>query len=204
MSRRVDIDQLYIAVRDLTTRHDDGNSHSHGLIAELQDIAARVLTRAGTPGGRPGKPGSRPPSGDSNGALDLLAEIETGVWQYDADLRDLLDAHLDYERTWQHALSSLPGLVGRLPDAESHPLAHETSHAVNAWRRHAQLHLRHVAPMRRLEATCHYCGEQSLIVRADASTDVICTTNDCKDERGETPRWTRETWALLLGQQDTG
>jgi hypothetical protein len=204
MSRRVDIDQLYADVNQLTNRHHDGRSRSHGLISELQDTAARVLTQqGGNDGSRAGKPGSRPPSSSSNNALDLLAEIETGVWQHDADLRDLLDAHLDYERPWLTALTALPGLVGRLPDAEQHPLAYDVHRSVRHWMNAAQLHMRHIAPMSRLNAACSYCGEQSLRVRSDASSDVVCVTPDCQDERGEQPRWTRDNWVLLLNAQDT-
>lgn len=49
-----------------------------------------------------------------------------------------------------------------------------------------------------LELDCPYCHEQSLRARKDVSSDVTCRTEGCQDERGEVPRWTRQTWALLL------
>lgn len=200
MKRRIDIDGLYEAVATLTTRHTDGRSRTIGLIAELHDVTGRILTQAGqSEGGRAGKPGSKPPSADSHGALDLLAEMETGVWELDCDLRDQLDAHLDYDRHWLTALAAIPGLVNRLPDAEHHQLAATVDRTVQHWCRRAQLQLRHMAPMRKLQHTCPYCEQQSLVVRSDASTDVYCTTDNCEDERGERPRWTRDNWALLLG-----
>ena len=55
-----------------------------------------------------------------------------------------------------------------------------------------------VVPQVTLSKACPYCGEQSLRVRPDASSDVVCRTQGCQDEGGEIPRWTRATWHLLL------
>lgn len=200
---KVDIDQLYADVNDLLARNTEGRSHTVGLIAELQFTAGRVLSATGDSTGRSGKPTSRPPAAASIAAVDLLAHIESGVWQHDADLRDALDAHLNYDRTWTQALSALPGLANRLPNAEQHPLAACLARAVRSWRNTARVHLGHIAPMATLEAPCPYCKEQSLIVRSDASSDVVCTTAGCEDERGEQPRWTRQTWTLLLTGRNT-
>lgn len=200
---RTDLDDLYLLVAELTTRHVDHQWSSTGLIPELQDIAGRTLTRSGQNNaeGKKQKPGSRPPSGSSIPALDLLADIEARVWQHDADLRDQLDAHLDYERTWTVALNALPGLVSRLPDPTEHPLSADVHRDLSQWRRSAKIFLQHLAPMVKLNIPCRYCAEQSLIVRADASSSVVCTTDGCEDERGDRPRWTRETWVLLLTEQ---
>lgn len=56
-------------------------------------------------------------------------------------------------------------------------------------------------PWTRMELRCPYCGQQSLRRRSDAMADVVvrCFTPDCFDAGGKTPRWTRHTWALLLG-----
>jgi hypothetical protein len=196
---KVDIEQIYADVNDLLARNHEGRSHTTGLIAELQFTAGRVLAASGDGNSRPsGKPSSRPPAASSIAAVDLLAQMEAGVWQHDADLRDALDAHLNYDRTWTQALSALPGLANRLPDAEKHDLAIKLAKAVRSWRNSARVHLGHIAPMTQLEAPCPYCKEKSLIVRADAGSDVMCATDGCEDERGDRPRWTRQTWTLLL------
>ena len=55
-----------------------------------------------------------------------------------------------------------------------------------------------VVPQVTLSKACPYCGELSLRVRPDATSDVVCRTDGCQDEGGEAPRWTRATWHLLL------
>lgn len=199
MSARVDFEQLAADVHDLTRRYDEGRSHTTGLIARLRNAPERVLTSSGASERvSGGGPGSRPPSQASNATADLLAHIESGVWQHDADLRDALDAHLNYERRWVEALDHLPELAGRLKNADTHPLALALEKSVRSWRNACRVQLGYAAPMTSLRNPCPLCGERSLIVRADAGSDVICTTDGCTDDHGRPPRWDRYTWTQLL------
>lgn len=201
MSDQVDLDQLAADVHDLTRHYDEGRSHTTGLILRLQNTAERVLTSTGsTERIARNKPGSRPPARGSDQATDLLAQIETGVWQHDAELRDELDAHLSYERPFLTALDHLPGLIGRLPNAETHYLTRRVARSVRSWRNACRVQLGYVAPMTSLQAPCPMCEQQSLIVRADAGSDVVCVTDGCVDDQGRPSRWDRYTWTQLLVQ----
>lgn len=203
MTADVDLDQLTADVHDLTRRYNEGRSHTAGLIARVRNTPERVLTSSGlTERVSSGKAGSRAPSSSSDAARDLLARIETDVWKHDADLRDALDAHLSYERPWLTALDFLPDLARRLPHAEKHDLTRKLEKSVRSWRNACRVLLGYVAPMTTLQAACPLCGEHSLIVRADAGSDVICTTDGCEDDNGRPPRWDRYTWTQLLTDRE--
>lgn len=202
-AKPVDLEQLTADVHDLTRRYNEGRSHTAGLIARLRNTPERILTSAG-PDERVsgGKPSSRPPSALSDQAADILALMETEVWKHDADLRDHLDAHLNYERQWEQALDFLPDLARRIPQAETHDLVVNLAKSVRSWRNASRVLLGYAAPMTTLQAPCPLCGEHSLIVRADAGSDVICTTDGCEDDNGQSPRWNRYTWTQLLADRE--
>jgi hypothetical protein len=195
----VDLDQLRADVYDLTRRYNEGRSHTVGLVIRLLNTAERVLATSGqSERVSSGKPGSRPPSRASDQAADLVAHIEAGVWEHDADLRDALNAHLSYDRPFLTALDHLPDLAGRLPNAASHDLTRRLERAIRSWRNACRVQLGYAAPMTTLQNPCPLCGQRSLIVRADAGSDVICTTDGCLDDTGRPPRWDRYTWTQLL------
>lgn len=199
----VDLSQLRTDVHDLTRRYNEGRSHTVGLVIRLANTAERVLNTSGqSERVSGGKPGSKAPSRSSDQAADLLAHIEAGVWAHDADLRDALDAHLTYERPFLTALDYLPDLASRLPDPEKHPLAHKLEKSVRSWRNACRVQLGYAAPMTSLQAACPMCGERSLIVRSDAGSDVLCTTDGCVDDHGRPPRWDRYTWTQLLPSRE--
>lgn len=208
MTTRVDLDQLAADIDALTRRYTedeggdkDGKHTAPGLLLQLMEHRGRVLnSTGGTKTSRP-KPGSRPPSPHSVEVTDLLALIEAAVWAHDADLRDLLDAHVNYERPWLPALQALALLAGRAGGDQ--PAVQRLARDVRSWRNHARLLLSYTVPMTHLQVSCPYCQQESLIVRADASSDVFCTTDDCTDERGEKPKWNRHNWILLLDQRTT-
>lgn len=199
MNRPVDLHQLANDVHDLVGRYTEGHATiPDGLLRGVGRLGHTPHSGQSSESRRP-KPGSRPPA--TLDGVTFLALVETGVWQHDADLRDALSDHVDYERPWLTALASLPGLASRLPDAAEHQLTRALARDVGRWRNTSRVLLTFTVPMAKLETRCPYCSEVSLIVRADASSSVLCTTDGCEDERGDRPRWTRQNWVLLLEGQ---
>lgn len=193
-----------------------------GLLGQLADPDR---TRAGGGGERTraGKPGSRPPG--SLAAVDLLALIESAVWDHDADLRDLLQDHLNTERSWQQALDALAPLCRRLPGAETHPLTVAVARDVQSWRHTCRVLLGYTSPRILLQNDCPVCGQQTLRMSPDMDSDIVCTgqvtftdttgavlpdreglplTVRCVDpDNGQNTRWSRHAWIGYLEQQHT-
>ena len=100
---------------------------------------------------------------------------------------------------WNDPTQTSRWLFVRLPWISAQPwvgdLIDEVSEAVQGLRAITGEFVRSTT----LSKACPYCSELSLTVKADASSDVVCRTQGCQDEGGEQPRWTRSTWALLLG-----
>jgi hypothetical protein len=97
-------------------------------------------------------------------------------------------------------LRSIVDLTQRLDDDK---LRATVCKRVHSWVLAARLTLSYSAPMLALKISCHYCGEQSLITRSDASSDVFCTTDGCVDDDGKQPRWPRTEWHLVLTHGET-
>jgi hypothetical protein len=142
-----------------------------------------------------GKPASRPPTTLQH--LDLLTLIETGVIGHDCDLRDALDQHRAGDWPWQRMLWALPSLADQL--GGDHDLVRKLDRDLRSWHSSARVLLGYIAPMVTLTTPCPHCAQQSMIVREDASSDVVCTTVDCIDpDTDEQSRWPRTAWQQLL------
>lgn len=183
-----------------------------GLLDQVADPDGRTLQgRAGDGGGGGGKPGSRPPV-DLAGA-DLLARVAAGVRTRHGEIRSALgDTGAAPYPSWQDWLWQLPTLASRLPETgpdlarEQHPLVRAVHRDLNGWRNSALIYLGQLSPMVTLTTPCPHCGETSMIVREDATSDVVCTTESCIDPTTqETSRWPRHAWeALLAGRYAAG
>jgi hypothetical protein len=156
-----------------------------------------------------GATGSRPPTALDH--VDLLHKVRTGVRKHHYRLvAALQEAHPDTlppagDRSWQSQLRALPALATALgPDDD---LVRALDRDLQSWRGSVRVHLGYVAPMVTLEDTsCPFCRQPTLIVREDATSDVICTGDGCTNpETGQSPRWHRTDWKrLLAGQYATG
>lgn len=170
----------------------------------LQQLARIVASRGGDDAGKvsTGKTGSRPPGTLRH--LDLLAQVETGVISHDCDLRDALDNHRDSDWHWHRMLWALPTLADQL--GADHGLVRRLDRDLRSWHASARVALAYIAPMTTLTTPCPHCEQVSLIVREDATTDVVCTTPECIDPKtDEASRWPRSAWQLLLaGRYATG
>ncbi len=201
-------------VRASLTHLTGGRQGGAGMLDQLENPLRHVMVGHGPGDGVHGaQVGSRPPV--SLAHRDLLAMIEAGVWQFDADLRDALDDHVDTERPFRVALEALPALAMRLDDAENHPLTVRLARAVRGWRTACRVQLGYTAPMTTLATPCRYCGQTAIIVRADMTSDMVCTGMipacdvasrsqrdvPCTDPDGEPSRWSRYEWALYLEDQ---
>jgi hypothetical protein len=170
----------------------------------LDQLAAPLPGRQADEAGKvtSGKAGSRPPGMLAH--LDLLAEIETGVYGHDATLRDLLDAHLPEPLPWQDLLWQIPTLCDQVAaqsvfHGAAHPAIRAVDRDVHSWRSRARTVLSYTAPMVTLTTPCPLCQQVSLIVREDATSDVVCITETCMDpETEQRPRWPRTAWRALL------
>lgn len=92
-------------------------------------------------------------------------------------------------------LKAIALLVG---DVDDQQLRRTAIKRIHSWVLAARLTLSYSAPMVALNMTCHYCAQQNLITRSDASSDVFCTTDGCVDDEGQQPRWPRSSWHELL------
>jgi hypothetical protein len=178
-------------------RPDRWDSHHSGLLTLLeQELEPGGGARTGAGSGK-GKPSSRAPV--RNDILALLTSIEAGT----TDMRWRAMRTLGRKREWRElpvraGLRALETLMLDLAPAE--PLRHEVCAQVRRWVGAAQVSLSFVAPMARLEAICPYCGEATLTVRSDATSDVWCANDECRDDEGREHRWPRGQWVLLLGR----
>jgi hypothetical protein len=194
---------------------------SGGLLDQLTHPGGRTMTSpAGGERIHASKPGSRPPA--SLAAVDLLTEIETAVWQHDADLRDALNDHHVDERPWRQALTVLAALCRRLPHAETHPLTAAVARDVASWRRTCRVLLGYTGGKVLLANDCPVCGQQTLRVSVDMDSDITCTgqvdlcdpTGEVLPDRdglalsvrcfdptdGQPTRWSRTAWVAYLEQ----
>lgn len=149
-----------------------------------------------------GKSGSRPPGTLQH--LDLLVKIETGVIEHDCDMRDALDQHRGEDWHWHRMLWALPTLADQL--GADHDLVRRLDRDLRSWHSSARVLLTYIAPMVTLTTPCPHCAQESLIVREDASSDVVCTTPECIDPKTDSAsRWPRGAWQqLLAGRYATG
>ena len=177
-----------------------------GLLLQTLNPRLRVLAGVGLNGGTAaGKPASRPPSGTGLDGLVLIRDIQDQLHDHLGKL------HAELGTThrllpWQKALWSLPVLAEHLqPGPDRDATVHGLEKDLSRWINRSRVLLRHVAPMITLNGKCPHCNEQSMIVRDDASTDVICTTDGCEDENGDQSRWGQKHWeALLEGRYASG
>jgi hypothetical protein len=139
--------------------------------------------------------------------IDLVKRVQDDTEK----LRHLLREELQVPEypnglwNWQQRLWLLPTLAERLPHPDRHPLVKSIDDHCRRWINASRVLLGHVAPMVTLSTPCPHCDLTSLIVREDATSDVVCITEDCVDENGDQSRWGRIHWpALLDGRYATG
>lgn len=186
-------------------RRAGGFSHEVEMMAlldQLQQLQTSSRTDIEMSSGRR-TPSSRAPSGGQY--AELLVDMAAGT----ADLRReaLTQLNRDCElvrhvagKTVQlqpDTASNLRALT-ELVDLVEDDLAAKIARQIRSWSNAARLLLSVNAPMATLENCCPMCGQQSLIVRADASSDVVCANKQCVDENGRTVRWPRSRWNILL------
>jgi hypothetical protein len=190
--------RLLEQTRDRVERQLDTHHHHRRRPAGLLEQLVRPLPYRPSDDAGPvntGKSGSRPPATLLH--LDLLAKIETGVIGHDCDLRDALDQHRYQDWPWQRMLWALPTLADQL--GADHALVRKLDRDLRSWHSSARVLLGYIAPMVTLTTPCPHCGEQSMIVREDATSDVVCTTAECIDPKTEEQsRWPRTAWQQLL------
>jgi len=193
-------------------------SPEHGRHAVRQPPLLLALIEAMPPGAvagaeptSRGKPRSRPPSyAPATAAFDRVVngwatrhDYTPGVWELRRYLRRAAGRQTpDTPRTrvgLTTALHDIRGLAHALGEDHRVEVARVTGLYVAACREA----LAYEAPLATLrDVACRYCGGP-LRVRSDASSDVTCATHGCVDEGGRRPRWARETWHLLLVDEQT-
>lgn len=164
--------------------------------AGAADDAGKVTT---------GKTGSKPPA-PVEGPVDLLRSIVTNVRAHDAAIREELGDTTSQPRSWRRMLWDLPTLVLRLDQPEQHDRVRLLEQHLRSWHSAARVQLGYIAPMVTLTTPCPHCRQVSMIVREDATSDVVCTTPSCIDPKTDSAsRWPRQTWKeLLAGRYATG
>jgi hypothetical protein len=152
-------------------------------------------------------PSSRPPAGAD--IAELLIDMTTGAAGFYREALISLNRAQETVRRGRNGVRvdfapdlrrTLSLLVDVIDDIKDEALKKRIERSVRSWKNAARLLLSHNAPMASLEMPCPVCKQQSLIVRSDASSDVICSNDECKDENGNQVRWPKLRWALLLEQ----
>lgn len=169
----------------------------------LEQLARPIPSRGGDDAGKvtTSKTGSRAPG--STAHVDLLKKIRDGVRKHHFRLvREVQAAEPDLlppttATTWQEQLWALPALATALGPEDA--LVTALDRDLQSWRGSARVLLGYVAPMTTLTLPCPHCGQQSMLVREDATSDVVCVTDGCVDpETNRQSRWPRNTWRDLL------
>ena len=175
--RCVSLDRLDRQVHDLVAAYRDGEHHGPGLLQALRDPDVWVLRRTGghVATRRSPKAGRVPISLE---ASDLLRAVETGTYEHDAALRDLLDAHLDDPVPWADLLARLPGLARAVPEAADDPIVHALADDVLRWRGSARQLLGFTG--RDLgDSTCPACGARSYVTAGGPDDEGYCLGKSC-------------------------
>lgn len=181
-----------------------------GLLAELQELRDGHGARTGGSAGH-AAPASRTPAGSD--VADLIVDITVGA----LDLHTRCLEQLGRRRELQRRAKDNDVVIPFKPDTEvslralialydqvDGKLQEKITRTVHSWTNAAKVMLSRQAPMKRLKMICPYCDggllkEQTLMVREDVSSDVICMNPECVDENGDSTRWSRSRWVLLLG-----
>ena len=172
------------------------------LLTQLEQLRDGYTAPVSESGGGRTTPGPRFTGGAD--VADLVVEISTGTTQLLVDaLRDLRAAQPTVRAQSLDTRDRLRHLA-RIAEAVDGKIRDRICRQIHSWANAARLVLSYTAPMATLNKPCPYCGQQSLIVRSDASSDAFCTTEDCTDGAGERPRWPRHLWPQLLTSTSKG
>lgn len=185
------------------------------LVVEITGGAAHLHWKAMRLLGRTEERARREPGKDIVGLGYARAGFRTVLWcRHQTDVDDVTRRHgmPDWTATANlsgpHAgytspdadgsLRALLDLVNQVPAQ----LRSDICTQVHRWVLAARLALSYSAPMAKLQNPCPCCGQQTLIVRSDASSDVMCVNPECVTEDGQQPRWPRHRWLLVLAGVD--
>lgn len=182
------------------------SSHYHRLertLAELPALVGTVHRDFLAPGSGPAGDGSRPTKGNppiplSADTLDMLGHLEAVLASWASLIAE--ERGLCGPQRPQNAPAVSQWLLGHLDWSAGQQWIDDFETEVRDVVRPLRVLIGELVPFVRLDMACPYCAEQSLRARPDASSDVTCATEGCQDERGDRPRWTRQTWALLLSR----
>lgn len=176
------------------------------LIDQLAELRGGNSARIEMSSGRRA-PSSRPPAGAD--VADLEIDITVGAQKLLRECLEQLGRHRETRRvdTRNGTVTDLAPDVAttlrrlaEVADDVDAALASRIARTITSWRNNARLLLSVNSPMATLQLVCPMCGEQTLTVRSDASSDVFCGNPDCVDENGHTTRWPRSRWAFLLAE----
>jgi hypothetical protein len=164
------------------------------LLAQLHKVQALARTGEQTGGGRP-KPGSKPPR--SLAAVSLLDDIRTEANEAAAALADLCGEPVGPPKPVADQLRHLVTLAARA-ETDYPDEVGSVVWAVGILVKRARRLLGYdrdgrMRPLR--DTVCPEC-EGVLLVREDASSDVVCSGRD--DQPGCGTRYPRWTWLSLL------
>lgn len=167
--------------------------HAIGLIAQLRAALdwRGPSPRADSGGGGRQVPGSRIPL--RTDVLNLLAEIDVGARELERRAMEQFGGSRPAKTTAEKLRR-----LGIWADGLDEKLLRDIRRDIRSWIGTARLALTYVAPLLELKEQCPNCGQESLVVRSDATGDIWCTNVECHDENGRECRWPRSEWLLLL------
>jgi len=162
-----------------------------GLITQLSVASSRSCGPPLVTGTRT-QPGSRPP-----GQHQMLVVLDSITRQV-SDLRVSLRLGVGKSRGARQSVAQDLSEISYLARLVDRRTARHVHALVRRWHSNASIALTYQAPTIQLrDVACPYCGS-ALRVRADASTDVWCTSAECVDDDGVRRTWGRGAWLMLL------